>query len=84
MTSHLYIKGNGGNVGIGTSTPATKLEVVATDAKLRLNSGNASTWDISTNNVVSKDLVISSPVLTGSVVFSGTQVGIGVTPPAWL
>jgi trimeric autotransporter adhesin len=68
-----------GNVGVWPSAPTTNFEISnGSTATLRINSGDASKWDFSTNYTTTKDLVIAPYVWTGSVIFSGTNVGIGV------
>ena len=86
---------NNGNVGIGTSAPVGKLEVVTTDANRYIRfkapngeerfqfytggTGNASALHMYSSNGTLKGVQISA---AGTTFFNGGNVGIGTTSPS--
>ena len=78
-----------GNVGIGTSSPSTRLHASGTDTNpvaLRLQNTTASTgktWQITSTNAGSLQLATIAGVADYLTVDSSGRVGIGTTPSAW-
>ncbi len=80
--SKLLTINSSGNVWVGPLNPSADFEISdVAEAKLRLNSGNASIWDISTNFGVNNNLVVTPFSGSWNVVFSGTNIGIGTISP---
>jgi hypothetical protein len=88
-----------GNVGIGTSSPAQKLQISANEPKLRITStaGSGKSWDISSGGNTTVTLgqfciydtatdVQRFNIIsgTGQLLLDGSgNLGLGVTPSAW-
>jgi len=75
-----------GNVGIGTTSPGAKLEVVA-DTALRLTGGSnpsANKWDLRVRQAVEGDFQIYDVTNSAArlAILGGGNVGIGTTNPA--
>ncbi|WP_394991344.1 hypothetical protein [Emticicia sp.] len=84
---HLYVKGDG-NVGIGTSTPDTKLQVVGNendgiDASLKITSGAQSMlFDGNEIDALSTGLYLNNNTALNVILAQGGgNVGIGTTTP---
>lgn len=82
-TKNLVFQPNGGNVGIGTTSPATKLDVAGS---IRVSDGNGLQWG-NANNYISGSGASNVVLLaTNSVerlrIDSSGNVGIGTTSPA--
>jgi hypothetical protein len=73
-----------GNVGIGTSSPSRKLNIVSDNAQIRISDGSPNTyWEFhSVFFNTNQDLVIRNQNLDAVTINSGGNVGIGTTNPA--
>jgi len=77
---------NGGNVGIGTASPAQPLQISAADAVVRLTSSAAggTSWDLHSRQADGSLRFTPSPFSTPALAIqSGGNVGIGTTGPVY-
>jgi hypothetical protein len=88
--NNLLLNARGGNVGIGTTSPTSKLSVQGTQAELHVkndatNTLTAGGWDGSRHYIKSINLGVALTPLTiqaSSFNFDTGNVGIGITSPA--
>jgi hypothetical protein len=76
---------NAGNVGIGTTTPARKLNIVSADAQIRIadpTSPNTNYWEIaSAFSNTNQDFFITNQSGNAMVINASRNVGIGTNTP---
>jgi len=72
-----------GNVGIGTTSPARKLDIVSTNAQIRISDGTANTyWEIMSLFFQSnQDFIIQNQNNVGILINSSGNVGLGTATP---
>ena len=77
----LMVIKNGGNVGIGTTSPTSKLTIV-TDGNYEIESSGISGFDITTPATNGGYLALSSRRGTGIFIDTSNNVGIGTSTPS--
>jgi hypothetical protein len=85
ITHALFVEGSSGNVGIGTSSPAAKLDITSASggySNIKLVQTGVRTWAIENTGTSGLFKIIEAGVADRLVIDSSGNVGIGTSSPA--
>jgi len=85
MTTRMMIKADGGNVGIGTTSPTSMLTLNGTTPFIRIERSGVNTWQIQNNYLVNQNGFSINNISAGTTPFfigENGNVGIGTSSPA--